>query len=141
MSRSGTRLGLAAAFFASSLTLLGIALGYFAQLVVLLIEAKGFAPPAAAAIIGGCWIVTAAILGLFGRLALRSKPATRSLPLPRADSIGTDIAADLGALAARQIVNATREHPYGMVGAALAAGLAVGAIPELRKMLTGFLEH
>ena len=106
-----------------------------------MIEARGVAPPAAAAITGGSEIVLAAIFGLFGWLVLRSKPVARLLPVARADGIGADIAADLGALAARQIVNTTRDHPYGMVGAALAAGLAVGAIPELRKTLPGILKH
>jgi len=141
MPRFGGRLGVAVALAISALIVLGIALAYFAQSIVLLLEEKGFQPAAATAITGGCGIVLAAILGLFGRLALRRKPATHRAPAVRSNGVGADIAADLGALAAQQIVNTTREHPYGTVGAALAAGLAVGALPELRKTLTGFLKH
>jgi hypothetical protein len=62
-------------------------------------------------------------------------------PAAGVNGVANGIAADLGALAAQQIVNTTREHPYGTMGAALAAGIAVGAIPELRKTLTGLLKH
>jgi hypothetical protein len=65
-------------------------------------------------------------------------PATAS---SGANGVANGIAADLGALAAQQIVSTTRAHPYGTVGAALAAGLAVGAVPELRKSLMGLLRH
>jgi hypothetical protein len=139
MPRSGARLGFTAALAVFAVIVTAIALGYLAQSIFLLSEEKGFAPSAAAAIAGACGIVLAAILALSGRLYLRPKPAARSAPA-RANDTATDIAADLGALAAQQIVNTTREHPYGTVGAALAAGLAVGAIPELRKALTGLLK-
>jgi hypothetical protein len=137
MPRFGGRLG----FAVLALIIAAIALGYLAQSLFALLESDGFGPPAAAAITGGCGIVLAAILGLFGRLALRAKPAARTTAASRANGVGTGIAADLGALAAQQIVNTTREHPYGTAGAALAAGLAVGALPELRKTLMGFLKH
>jgi hypothetical protein len=141
MPRSGARLGLAAALAVFALVFAAIALGYFAQSVFLLLEEKGFGPAAAAAITGACGIVLSAILGIFGRLALRRKPATHRAQAVRPNGVSAEIAADLGALAAQQIVNATREHPYGTMGAALAAGLAVGAIPELRKTLTDLLKH
>jgi hypothetical protein len=141
MPRFGGRLGVAVALTVSALIVFGIALAYFAQSIFVLLEEKGFQPAAAAAITGGCGIVLSAILGSFGRLALRHKAITHRAPAVRSNGVGADIAADLGALAAQQIVNTTREHPYGTVGAALAAGLAVGAIPELRKTLTGLLKH
>jgi hypothetical protein len=73
----------------------------------------------------------------------RGRPAAppASAPGVHANGVANGIVADLGALAAQQIVNTTREHPYGTMGAALAAGLAVGAIPELRKTLTGLLKN
>jgi len=43
-------------------------------------------------------------------------------------------------LVAQQLVSTTKAHPYKTMGAALAAGLAVGAIPELRKTLTDLLK-
>lgn len=141
MSRFGARLGAAAALAVFALIVTAIALAYLAQSVYLLLEASAFSPAAAAAITGGCAIALAAILGLIGRLFLRPKPAAHPAPAARSNGAATDIAADLGALAAQHIVNATREHPYGTMGAALAAGLAVGASPELRKTLTGLFKH
>lgn len=142
MPRLGARLGLAVALAVGALIFLALALGYFAEAVFTLFEEKGFTPPAAAAITGACGIVVAAILGLFGRLTLRTKPASSKLrSTARSNGVGSDIAADLGALAAQQIVNTTREHPYGTMGAALAAGIAVGAVPELRKTLTDLFKH
>lgn len=141
MSRFGARLGAAAALAVIALIVTAIALAYFARSVFLLLEASAFSPSAAAAITGGCAIALAAVLGLIGRLFLRPKPAAQPVLAARSNGVATNIAADLGALAAQQIVNATREHPYGTMGAALAAGLAVGAIPELRKTLTDLLKH
>jgi hypothetical protein len=141
MSRFGARLGSAAALAILALIVSAIALAYFAQSIFLLLEASAFRPSAAAAITGSCAIALAVIFGLTGRLILRAKPAARPVPAARPNGVATDIAADLGALAAQQIVSTTREHPYGTMGAALAAGLAVGASPELRKTLTGFLKH
>jgi len=140
MPRAGARLGLAAAFAAFALIAAAIALGCFARSVYLLLEATGFGPAAAAAITGAGAIVVAAVLGLLARLLLRPRRVARPAPAVRPNGVGTDLAADLGALAAQQIVTATREHPYGTVGTALAAGFAIGAIPELRRALTGLLE-
>ena len=39
------------------------------------------------------------------------------------------------------ILNSTRAHPYSTMGAALAAGLAFGAVPELRKTLLGLFKQ
>ncbi len=138
MPRFGARLGVAAAVAVFALIIAAIALGYFAQSVLLLLEEKGFGPPAAAAIVGGGGLVLAALFGIVARRVLR--PAAPPA-VARSHNTVDDAAADLGALVAQQIVNTTREHPYGTVGAALAAGLAVGAIPELRKALTGLLKH
>ncbi|HEV2189851.1 MAG TPA: hypothetical protein VGR70_21765 [Stellaceae bacterium] len=141
MSRSGARLGLAAALAVLALLAGAIALVYFARSLFLLLAAQGFAPGAACALTGVCAIAAAAVLAVAGRLLTRPKATERPVPVARSNGVATDFAADLGALAARQIVNATREHPYETMGAALAAGLAVGAVPELRKILTGLFEH
>jgi hypothetical protein len=140
MLRIGARLGVVAALAVLALILVVIALAYFAQAVAALLQAHGFTTAAAAAITGTIGIVLALILALCGRLALRPKPAARA-PAARSNGIGVDIAADLGALAAQQIVNTTRAHPYSTVGAALAAGIAVGAVPELRKTMMSVFKH
>ena len=110
----------------------------------LLLEAKGLNPPAAAGLTGVAGLVLAVVLGLLAKLALRS-PRRRVAPLATPASgitgVAGGIAADLGALAARQIVDTTRAHPYRTMGAALAAGIAVGAVPELRKAITGLFKQ
>jgi hypothetical protein len=132
-----TRIGLAAAAGIVALVVLGTTMWYLGDALLLLLEAKGFTPPAAAGLTGLAGLVLAALLGLLARGVARSpRRRAAATPAPGADGI----AADLGALAAQQIVNATREHPYGTVGAALVAGLAVGAIPELRKALSGLFK-
>jgi|SRR5215469_3284007 len=140
MPRIGVRLGVVAALAVLAVILVVIALAYFAQAVAALLQAHGFTTAAAAAITGAVGIVLALILALCGRLTLRPKPAARA-PAARSNGIGVDIAADLGALAAQQIVNTTRAHPYSTVGAALAAGIAVGAVPELRKTMMSVFKH
>lgn len=103
---------------------------------MLWLGSRGFEPAAAAGLTGLAGLTLAGLIGLYARLAMRPRRRTAT-----AAPGGNGIAADLGALVAQQIVNSTREHPYGSMGAALAAGLAVGAIPELRKTLTGLLKN
>lgn len=139
MPHPGARLSVAAACCVLALIVCVIALAYLGQAVFLLLEASALRPSAAAAITGAGGLVLAVLIGLFGRHLFR--PAVAPRTAARANGVANDIAADLGALAAQSIVGATREHPYGTMGAALAAGVAVGAIPELRKMLGGLLKQ
>jgi hypothetical protein len=138
-----TRLALAAAAGVVALIVSATTMWYLGDALMLLLEAKGFTPPAAAGLTGLAGFVLTGLLGLLARGVSRSprRRVSAPAPAPGANGVANGIAADLGALAAQQIVNATREHPYGTMGAALAAGLAVGAIPELRKTLTDLLKH
>ena len=143
MTSLPTRLALAAAVGLVALIVFATTMWYLGDALLLLLEAKGFAPPVAAGLTGLAGFVLTGLLGLLARGVSRSPRRRVSVPAPApgANGVGADIAADLGALAAQQIVNTTREHPYGTVGAALAAGFAVGAIPELRKTLAGLFKH
>jgi len=138
MPRFGARLGLAAAWLILALVVAMIAVGFLGAAIFFELEAKELSPPAAAAIVGGGGLVLAALFGIVARRVLcpAAPPA-----VARSHNTVDDAAADLGALVAQQIVNTTREHPYGTVGAALAAGFAVGAVPELRKALTELFKH
>jgi hypothetical protein len=111
---------------------------------MLLFEEKGLRPSGAAGLTGVAGLVLVVILALLAKWAMRT-PRRPALPAAQtatsSNGVANGIAADLGALAAQQIVNTTRAHPYGTVGAALAAGLAVGAVPELRKSLMGMIKH
>jgi hypothetical protein len=141
MTRVGARLGFAAAAGVLALVIATIALGYLFQSACLLLEANAYSPPAATSIVGAGALVLAALLALLARHFLRPAAAAKPVAAARSNGVADNVAADLGALVAQQILIATREHPYGTTGAALAAGLAVGAIPELRKTLTGLLKH
>jgi hypothetical protein len=133
-----TRIGLCAAAGIPALIVFGTTMWFLGVSLRLLLEAKGLNPPAAAGLTGVAGLALTVVLGLLAKLALRS-PRRRAAPLaaPAAGITGVagGIAADLGALAARQIVDTTRAHPYRTMGAALVAGIAVGAVPELRKAI------
>jgi hypothetical protein len=133
------RLGLAGAGFAAALVVAIAATGFLGTAAFLGLEVEGMSPPAAAAVVGVGGLVLAVLLGLVGRHFLSPSQAPQA-----AKSSGgavNDAAADLGALVAEQVVSATRKHPYTSIGAALIAGLAVGAVPELRKTLTDLLKR
>jgi hypothetical protein len=140
-----TRIGLAAGSGIVALIVLGTTLWFLGDALLLLLEANAFTPPAAAGLTGVAGLVLTALLGLVAKLVLRPPRRRPALPAPApapgVNGVANGIAADLGALAAQQILNATRTHPYSTMGAALAAGLAVGAVPELRKALTGLLKQ
>ena len=140
-----TRIGLAAAFGILALIVLGTTLWFLGDSLKLLLIANNFSPSAASGLTGVAGLVLVVTLGLTAK-AMASPPRRRparpvAAPPPAANGVGTGIAADLGALAAQQIVNTTRAHPYSTMGAALAAGIAVGAVPELRKSLLAMFKR
>ena len=144
MTSLPTRIGLAAATGLVALVVIATTIWFFGDALFLLLGEKGFMPSAAAGLTGIAGLVLAGLAGLVARWLLmpaRRAAVPATAPAPGVNGVANGIAADLGALAAQQIVNTTREHPYGTVGAALAAGLAVGAVPELRKALIGLLKH
>lgn len=131
------RIAFAAAAGVVALVLFLVAAWFLGDALMLLLQTAHLSPAAAAALTGVAGLVLAGLIGLTARLVMRP----RRRPAAPAASSGNGIAADLGALAAQQIVGTARSHPYGTAGAALAAGLAVGAIPELRKSLVGLFKH
>ncbi len=140
MSGLPTRIGLCAAAGILALIVFGTTMWFLGDSLKLLLEVKGLSPPAAAGLTGVAGLVLTIVLGLLAKLALRRPRRRPAAPLrtPLSGITGAagGIAAELGAHAARQIVDTTRAHPYRTMGAALAAGLAVGAMPELRKAIT-----
>lgn len=137
------RIGIAVAAGLVALVVFAVTMWFLGDALMLWIEEKAIPPAGAAGLTGLAGLVLVGLLGMTTRWALHPRrraaiPATAS---SGANGVANGIAADLGALAAQQIVSTTRAHPYGTVGAALAAGLAVGAVPELRKSLMGLLKH
>jgi len=136
-----TRIGLAAAAGIIALIILGTTTWFLGDALMLLLEEKGFIPPAAAGLTGLAGLVLAALIGLWARWLLRRRPRAAIAATATSGSSVNDLAAELGALVAQQLVSTTKAHPYKTMGAALAAGLAVGALPELRKILTDLLKR
>jgi hypothetical protein len=139
------RIGLAAGAGVFALIVLATTIWFLGDALMLLLEAHALSPPVAAALTGVAGLVLAGLMGLLAKTQVtpHRRPAvpTNAPAAARTNGVANGIAADLGALAAQQIVNTTREHPYSTMGAALAAGLAVGAIPELRKSVLGLFKH
>jgi hypothetical protein len=144
VSSLSARIGVAAAAGVVALLMLAVTLLFLGYALTLLFEEQGLPPSGAAGLTGLIGLVLVVIVGLVAKWVIRT-PRRPALPAAQtasgANGVANGIAADLGALAAQQIVNTTRAHPYGTVGAALAAGLAVGAVPELRKSLMGLIKH
>jgi hypothetical protein len=104
------------------------------------LEAGGMGPPAAHAIAGVAGLVLIGVIAGVGKLLFRRREVTvKTTVVPVSPT--ADAAAQLGGLVAQQLMINAREHPFGAAGAALAAGLAVGAIPELRHLLKGVVKH
>jgi hypothetical protein len=138
-----TRIAIAVAAGLVALAVLAVTAWFLGDALMLWIKSEGFSPAAAAGLTGLAGLILTGLLVLIARLSLRAprRPAVHaSAAAPGVNGVANGIAADLGALAAQQIVSTSRAHPYGTVGAALAAGLAVGAVPELRKSLMGLLK-
>lgn len=137
-----TRIALAAAFGASALLVIVVTMWFLGDALLTLLEEQGFRRSAAAGLTGLAGLVVAGILGLLAKRSLRPRAAavaTVSVPAPpprpSSGSVVNDLALELGSYAAEQVGSSVRSHPYGTMGTALAAGLALGAIPELRKAL------
>jgi len=144
VSSLSARIGAAAAAGVVALLTLAVTLLFLGYALMLLFEEQGVRPSGAAGLTGLIGLVLVVIIGLIAKWVMRTprRPAQPAAQIvPGANGVANGIAADLGALAAQQIVNTTRAHPYGTAGAALAAGLAVGALPELRKSLMGLIKH
>ncbi len=140
MGRWGARLALAAAAGAVAAIVAAIAAWFLGYSLFLLLVSKRLDPAAAALIVAAVGLALAALAGLAARRLWRPLPAGAAAPASSASAVN-DLAGQIGSLAARQIAASVRAHPYGAIGTALIAGLAVGAMPELRKLLSGILKR
>ena len=140
------RIGIAVGAGIVALVVLAVTMWFLGDALMLWLEDKAVPSAGAAGLTGLAGLVLIALLGLTAKWTLSSPRRRTTVPAatavsPGVNGVANGIAADLGALAAQQIVNTTRSHPYGTMGAALAAGLAVGAVPELRKSLIGLFNR
>ncbi len=136
------RLGAAAGAGVAALIVAAIALCYFGQAIVFGLEADGMGLAAAHAIAGVIGLVAIGVIGGVVKFLFRRRREVVTVKTTvEPVSPTADAAAQLGGLVAQQLMTNARVHPYGAAGAALAAGLAVGAIPELRALLKGVVKH
>jgi hypothetical protein len=133
------RLGAAAGAGVAALIVLAIAVWYFGEAIILGLEDGGLGPAAAHAIAGVVGLIVLGVIAVVVKVLLRRREVAVKAVVPISPT--ADAAAQLGGLVAQRLMNGAREHPFGAAGAALAAGLAVGAIPELREMLKGVVRH
>jgi hypothetical protein len=140
VARWGTRLALAAAAGAFAALLIAVALWFLGYSLFLLLVWARLNPAAAALIVAAIGLALAGLAGLGARRLLRPRPARPAAPAAAGGALD-ELAAQIGSLAARQTVASVRAHPYGAIGTALLAGLAVGALPELRRLLSGILKR
>ncbi|HEY1797300.1 MAG TPA: hypothetical protein VGG57_14405 [Stellaceae bacterium] len=131
------RLGAAAGAGVAALMIIAITLWYFGQAIILALEAHGMTPAAAHAIAGVVGLVLVGAIGGVVSFLFRRRRVTVRATAPGNPT--ADAAAQLGGIVAEQLMGNMRDHPFGAAGAALAAGLAVGAIPELRDLLKGVM--
>jgi hypothetical protein len=135
------RLAAAAGAGVAALIVVAVALWYLGQSAMLGLEMVPLAPPIAALLVGvGGLLLALVIAGIAKAVARPGRPAHAPAPA-RSGSAVADAAAQLGGMMAQQVVSATRTRPYTTLGAALAAGLVVGALPELRGLIGGLLKR
>ena len=98
-----------------------------------------YAGPAGAALITGvlCLAVGGIVL-LIGWLVLRS--AARRDRRGRKPTDAAGLALALGEALGGDLQSLAKNHRYAMIGAALAAGFAVGVSPKLRRSLRSLLD-
>ena len=138
MNRFVFRLEALLAFGVPAMILVVAGLGFMVAALYMVL-ATNMEPPGAALITGAICIAGAGLLSLIGWLFLRSmaprETHEQSAPdaVKMAMAIGDALGGDLQTLAKR--------HRLGLVGAALAAGFALGVSPKLRRSLLNFLDH
>ena len=137
------KIALAAAAAVFALIFLGASLWFLGELLVLALEAVPLKPQLAMLITGAVGLVLAVLLGLTAKslVSPHRRPGVPAIPAARQPTSSgvDDLAVTLGAMIAQKFASKTRSHPYQTMGAALAAGLAVGIVPELRKLITDLI--
>jgi len=95
-------------------------------------------PAAASAITGVLCLAVGGIVLLIGWLVLRSSTQTTGRDRKPTDAAGLALA--LGEALGGDLQSLAKNHRTAMIGAALAAGFAVGVSPKLRRSLRSLLD-
>jgi len=95
-------------------------------------------PTGAALIIGVLCVAVGGIVLLIGWLVLRSAARRDGRDRKPTDAAGLALA--LGEALGGDLQSLAKNHRYALIGAALAAGFAVGVSPKLRRSLRSLLD-
>lgn len=113
-------------------------LGFLAHaLHVALVPQVG--PALAAALTGGAVLLLAVLLLAVAALVARQGTRRRDGAPPRATGESQPRPEEVASVLGEQAAALLRDRPKTSAGAALAAGFAVGASPELRRLLGGLI--
>jgi hypothetical protein len=118
----------------AAIILVASAAMFLCAALYLLLVSLSAPPPLAALLTGLAALILAGLIILAARMASGLRPTDRTGRLGHDGNV-EDLAAKLGGLAAQQLNTEAQAHPYRTFAAALLAGLAVGASPELRNRL------
>lgn len=134
------RLALASALGVLAAIVLAIAIWYLSVALALALEGAGLGSAWSSLIVGAVGLVLVLVIALMIKLSVSSRRRAAA-PAPASSAAGVaGIAAELGGVVAQRLTETGRAHPYKTMGSALAAGLIVGALPELRGLLAGLFK-
>ena len=105
--------------------------------------AQDMAPAGAALTTGVICLAGAGLLTLIGWLVLRSLSPSDKRDEHPPQAVKPDavkLAMAVGEVLGGDLQSLAKQHRYGLIGAALAAGFAVGVSPKLRRSLLNLLE-
>jgi hypothetical protein len=139
-----SRVVISVAVALAAVVLVALALSFLGGALYLFLISISVAPALAALVVGLTGLAAAAMVILAAHMTAQcgraSRAGGRSDPAePGAADNVSDLASQLGSLAARELTAQTQAHPYRAFAVALLAGLAVGGSPELRDMLKKML--
>ncbi len=145
MERFLSRVAFSLAAAVAAIMLVAVATIFLCGALYLFLVSVSVAPPAAALLVGLAGLIVAALIIFLARSTPQWRQAARtnggagSADLRPAGNID-DLAAELGALAARRLGSRVQAHPYRAFVVALLTGLAVGGSSELRDVLKKTLD-
>jgi hypothetical protein len=128
MERMFIRLAITIAALLTAALVVIVALG-FLGLACYLALLEHLTPPMAALATAGAALLLAAVIVLIGRaIGVLVKPRARR-------GRGGGLASELGTLLGAEFSTRLAEHPYQTLIASLLSGFALGASPDLRRLL------
>lgn len=142
MERFLSRMTMSLATALAATLFVAAAIGFLGVAVYLLLVPL-MPAPLAALLVGVIGLSIAGLIVLVARFARHRGAAVRPIAVasPARAADLNDMAAALGDLAAQKLTYRAQAHPYYAFAIALLVGLAAGASPTLRDIITGAARH